>query len=104
MNFTAIGKRFPKRDAVDKATGEVQYTVDLKMPGMIHGQILRSPHPYAHIKAIDTSGAEKLDGVLCVITAKDVPMRKFSFFDQGLFLFPPMSPLQHIHACEQITR
>ncbi len=43
------------------------------MPGMLHMQVLRSPHPHALIKSIDTSAAEALEGVACVITSADVP-------------------------------
>ena len=40
------------------------------MPGMIWGKVLRSPHPHARIKSIDTSKAEKLPGVKAVVTAR----------------------------------
>ncbi len=43
------------------------------MPGMLHMQVLRSPHPHARIRSIDISKAEALPGVACVITADDVP-------------------------------
>lgn len=79
MKAKVIGKGLPKLDATAKATGEAQYTVDLKMPGMLSGKILRSPLPHALIKSIDISEAEKLNGVHSVITAKDVPLGKFSF-------------------------
>ena len=42
------------------------------MPGMIWGKVLRSPHPHARIKSIDTSKAEALPGVKAVVTAKDI--------------------------------
>jgi 4-hydroxybenzoyl-CoA reductase alpha subunit len=79
MKSNVIGKRLPRIDAIAKATGEAQYTVDLKMRGMLQGKILRSPLPHAGIKSIDTSEAARLDGVHAVITAKDVPLNKFSF-------------------------
>ena len=50
------------------------------MPGMLIGKILRSPHPHAVIKSIDTSAAKRLKGVRAVITADDVPDNLFSFF------------------------
>jgi 4-hydroxybenzoyl-CoA reductase alpha subunit len=80
MSNKVIGQGLPRLDAVAKATGEAQYTVDLKFPGLLCGKILRSPLPHAIIKAIDTSKAERLKGVHAVITAKDVPLNKFSFF------------------------
>ena len=80
MNTCIVGKGLPRVDAVPKVTGEAQYTVDLKMPGMLVGKILRSPHAHARITSIDTSAAQALQGVLAVITAKDVPDGLFSFY------------------------
>ena len=71
--FSVIGKSVPKIDAREKVTGKARYTGDLKVPGMLIGKILRSPHAHARILSIDTSKAEKLPGVEAVITAKDVP-------------------------------
>jgi len=42
------------------------------MPGMIWGKVLRSPHPHARIKSIDTSKAEALPGVKAVVTSRDI--------------------------------
>src|SRR6185437_14203833 len=67
-----IGKRTPRPDGADKVTGRAAYAADTTMPGMIWGKVLRSPHPHARIRSIDTSKAEKLPGVKAVITAKDV--------------------------------
>ena len=44
------------------------------MPGLIHGKVLRSPHPHARIRGIDTSKAEALPGVRAVVTAADFPI------------------------------
>jgi 4-hydroxybenzoyl-CoA reductase alpha subunit len=71
--FSVIGKSVPKIDGREKVTGKARYTGDLKVPGMLIGKILRSPHAHARILSIDTSKAEKLPGVEAVITAKDVP-------------------------------
>ena len=57
-----IGKRTPRPDGADKVTGRAAYAADTTMPGMIWGKVLRSPHPHARIKSIDTSKAEKLPG------------------------------------------
>jgi len=72
-----IGKRACNVDARDKATGKAIYGIDLKLPGMIHGKILRSPFPHARILRIDTEKAKKLPGVKAVITAKDTPQIKY---------------------------
>jgi len=78
--FKVVGKSVPRLDAVEKVTGEARYLDDVKLPNMAHGKILRSPHAHAKIISIDTSEAEKLPGVLAVITAKDTPMIKFCLF------------------------
>ncbi|MCP3954926.1 MAG: xanthine dehydrogenase family protein molybdopterin-binding subunit [Desulfobacterales bacterium] len=68
-----VGKRIPKLDAVDKATGRSRYIQDLKLPEMLYGKILYSKYPHARIVNIDTSKAKKLMGVRAVITGEDIP-------------------------------
>jgi 4-hydroxybenzoyl-CoA reductase alpha subunit len=70
----------PRIDAIPKVSGEAEYTLDRKMPGMLIGKILRSPHAHAVIRSIDTSAAKALKGVRAVITADDVPDNLFSFY------------------------
>lgn len=69
-----VGQRTPRPDGVEKVTGSAQYAADFSMPGMVWGKVLRSPHAHALIKKIDTSKAEKLQGVLAVMTGDDLPM------------------------------
>jgi xanthine dehydrogenase molybdenum-binding subunit len=71
--YTNIGKRVPKLDAEEKVTGKAVYPQDIKLSGMLYGKILWSEHPHAEILEIDTSRAEKLPGVIAVITARDMP-------------------------------
>ena len=71
--FSIIGQRIAMVDAAGKTTGSGRYTDDLSLPGMLYGKILHSPHPHARIKRIDTSRAEKLDGVVTIVTGKDAP-------------------------------
>ena len=66
--YSVIGKPVRRIDGVEKVTGAAQYTTDIKLPGMLVGKMLRSPHPHAKILNIDTSAAEKLLGVKAVIT------------------------------------
>ena len=75
--FSAIGKSVIRVDAPEKATGEAIYCADIKLPGMLHAKVLRSPHPHARIVSIDTTRAEQLPGVIYVLTAKDAPSKKF---------------------------
>ena len=68
-----VGTNPVKHDGPDKVTGKAKFGADLFLPGMLMGKILRSPHPHAIIKAIDTSKAEALPGVKSVVTAADFP-------------------------------
>ncbi len=58
-------------DGKAKVTGRATYTFDVKLPGMLYGKILRSPHAHAKIKSIDASQALALPGVKGVVTGKD---------------------------------
>lgn len=76
-----VGKNLPRKDAMKKATGAAQFTVDVKLPGMLWGKCLRSPYAHARILHIDTSRAEALPGVKAVVTHKDVsPKNLFKQF------------------------
>jgi 4-hydroxybenzoyl-CoA reductase alpha subunit len=70
-----IGSRMRKVDGLDKSTGRALFTDDIVLPGMLHGKILRSPHPHARILSIDTSSAEALPGVHAAVTGEDMPIR-----------------------------
>jgi len=67
-----IGQRTIRPDGVDKVTGRAAFAADTTMPGMIWGKVLRSPHPHARIKSINTAKAEALPGVKAVVTSKDI--------------------------------
>jgi aerobic-type carbon monoxide dehydrogenase small subunit (CoxS/CutS family) len=68
-----IGKNVRRIDAPSKVSGRLKYAADMTMPGMLHVQVLRSPHAHARILSIDTSAAEVMNGVEAVITSADVP-------------------------------
>lgn len=68
-----IGKNIRRIDAPSKVSGRLKYAADMIMPGLLHVQVLRSPHAHARILSIDTSAAEAMDGVEAVITSADVP-------------------------------
>jgi len=70
--FSIIGKRISMVDGPAKVTGGAKYTDDLTLPGMLHGKILRSPHPHARLVRLDTSRAAALPGVIGMITGADV--------------------------------
>ena len=75
--FSVIGKSLPKIDAWAKVTGDTKFADDLVLPRMAFGKLLRSPHPHARIKGIDTTRAAALPGVYAVITGHDLPRVKF---------------------------
>lgn len=86
QELRSVGKRIPKIDAVDKATGRVQYIQDLKRPGMLFGKILYSKYPHARIVNIDTAGAEQLPGVRVVLTGEGIPAIKMGVYKDN----PPL--------------
>ena len=74
-----VGKSLPRIDAKEKVTGQAEYTADLYLPGMLFGKVLRSRFAHAKIISIDTSMAEKLPGVMAVVTGRDFPGTKIGF-------------------------
>jgi len=68
-----IGESVRRIDAPSKVSGRLRYAGDMVMPGMAHMKVLRSPRAHARIVSIDTSAADAVAGVACVITADDVP-------------------------------
>lgn len=64
-----------KVDGVPQVTGKAQYTDDFALPRMLYGKILRSPHAHARVLSIDTSEAERLSGVVAVMTGNELTTR-----------------------------
>ncbi len=75
-----IGKRLPAIDSPIKATGDAEYLADIRLPGMAYGRVLRSPHPHARIRSIDASKAERLPGVLGVVSRENTPPVRWGIF------------------------
>lgn len=73
-----IGANVPIAQAALKATGQMIYTADMKLPHMLHAKVLFSPRPHARIVNIDTTRAEALPGVHAVITHKNTPNRYYN--------------------------
>ncbi len=71
-----IGRRIPKLDAPDKASGRTRYLHDIDLPGQLHAKILRSSQVHARIVSIDVEAARRVPGVHAVITAADVPWQR----------------------------
>ncbi len=70
-----VGTSARRPDGPPKVQGRFAYASDLRRDGMLFGATTRSPHAHARIRAIDTSAAEALEGVRCVLTHADVPGR-----------------------------
>ena len=73
-DYKVVGKSPIRHDGLDKVTGRAVYGGDVKVPGLIWGDVIRSPHAHARIKSIDTSAAESMDGVFAVLTHADFPV------------------------------
>ncbi|MDR7402940.1 MAG: xanthine dehydrogenase family protein molybdopterin-binding subunit, partial [Armatimonadota bacterium] len=78
--WRVIGYPTPRVDALEIVTGRATYTVDVSLPGMLVGKILRSPLPHARIRHVDTSRALALPGVQAVVTGEDTLKRKYGRF------------------------
>ncbi|GAF76165.1 unnamed protein product, partial [marine sediment metagenome] len=85
-NFRYIGKETRRPDTPDKAAGKAHYIHDLQRPGMLYGKIKFSDHPHARIKHIDTSKAERLNGVRAVITSNNSPEVRLGFLRDNFAL------------------
>lgn len=70
---TYVGARMPRVDSVDKVTGRAVYGVDVKLPGMLEGAVVRSPHAHARIVSINIEAAREVPGVEAIVTGKDFP-------------------------------
>lgn len=71
--YSVVGTSPGHHDFVDKVRGTLLYAADWKLPGMVFGKVVRSEVASGRIVAIDVEEAERLDGVVAVLTAADVP-------------------------------
>ncbi len=88
-----VGDRVNRIDGREKVTGLATYGVDVSVPRMLFAKILRSPHPHALIRSIDTSRAEALAGVRAVVTADDQSGMTFGFLQMHAERFADQLPL-----------
>lgn len=72
-----IGKSIPRVDAYEKVTGRAQFTDDLAPANCLVAKVYHAAIGNGRVKSIDTSAAEALDGVVKVVTFKDVPNHPF---------------------------
>jgi CO/xanthine dehydrogenase Mo-binding subunit len=82
---------FQSSEVWAKVTGKAIYGNDMRLPGMLYGKILRSPHPHARIKKIDLSRAGKITGVRALITGTELPIIPYGIVvDDELPLTPDL--------------
>lgn len=72
MSHNYIGKSVRRREDARLITGQGRYIDDLRLPGLLHLKLVRSPHAHAHIRSIDTNRAAALPGVVAVYVAADL--------------------------------
>ena len=88
-DFTFVGQSVNKIDSLSLATGTARYTDDFRVDRPLHVALLYSDLAHAEIEEIDTSQAEALEGVVAILTYKNVPRQWHSTAGQG---FPEHSP------------
>ncbi len=71
--YKAIGRPTPLVDGRAIVTGEIQYTPDLHLPGMLYARFVTSAYAHANIRGVDVTEALKVPGVAAVLTARDLP-------------------------------
>src|ERR1043165_969954 len=78
--MNVVGTDIPRVDGPAKVTGAAQYTANIELPGMVFVKVLRSIHPHAKILSLDTSRAERLAGVVAVLTRDDLTQLANPYF------------------------
>jgi CO/xanthine dehydrogenase Mo-binding subunit len=88
--MTAVGRSANRLDAVGKVTGAALYPGDINRPNQAMMKILFAGRPHALVRQVDTSAAERMPGVLAVLTAKDVPVNEYGLImpDQPVLCGP----------------
>jgi len=83
----AVGTSAPRSDGEAKVTGAADYAVDVVLPGMVHARLWRSPVPAGRVVTLDTAEAERVPGVLAVVSATQAPRHSTGaiIWDQPLF-------------------
>jgi CO/xanthine dehydrogenase Mo-binding subunit len=99
--FKWVGTRAVRPDGVDKVTGRARFGADLAMQGQLVGRVLRSPHPHARIRSIDTSAAAKLAGVKAIVTRDDFKDQPSEFIPAGEMMINYRDVVRNVMAREK---
>jgi CO/xanthine dehydrogenase Mo-binding subunit/aerobic-type carbon monoxide dehydrogenase small subunit (CoxS/CutS family) len=113
--LTSVGAVTPRIDGPERVTGQARYTGDVQLPDMLYARVLRSPHPHARVRGIDTRLAERLPGVRAVIsrdtceviwTTGDSRNDRFLFNDPVRFVGDPVAAVAAVdrHTAEEALR
>ena len=75
--YQYVGGDHPVSDAVRKASGDLAFGSDLRLPGMVHAALLLSPHAHARVMRVDSSRARAIPGVLGIHTSAEAPTGRY---------------------------
>jgi len=89
QKFTIVGRSERKVDGIALVTGKPKFVTDIDLSNMLYVKILHSPYAHARITEINTSRAESLPGVMCVLSSKNTPSTRYTTAGQG---YPEPSP------------
>lgn len=87
--MNAVNQSVMKKDAVSLITGQPVYTEDIAPKDCLVVKALRSPHAHAVVREVKTEAAMKVPGIVCIVTADDVPHTRFTIAGQT---YPELSP------------
>ena len=99
MEYKVINHTVAKKDSQALVTGQPVYTDDLRPKDCLIVKALRSPHARAIVKNVNKSAAEKVPGIVCIVTADDVPQSRFTIAGQT---YPELSPYDRLILDKQI--
>jgi xanthine dehydrogenase YagR molybdenum-binding subunit len=91
--FSIVGTRVPRLDGKPKVTGEAKYSIDMRLPGMLYGRILRCPLAAATVTSVDLSAARKMPGVGAALAIAE-PGEKIRFAGQEVAAVAAATPEQ----------
>ena len=74
--LTTVGRDAPRVDGLDRARGQIEYTADLQLPGMLHTAVLRSPYARARVTRINLDAARAARGVRAVLGPGELDVLK----------------------------
>jgi len=86
-DYRVIGTPVERVDGAEMVSGQAIYGPDVRQPGMLWGKILRSPVPHAKVLRVDVEKAKQIPGVKAVISARDVPDRRYGYAIQDEHIF-----------------